>query len=176
MCPLVAYRHTTSMPVDLVSPLEAHRFVPPSHFYEKKVRDLETTIARLQARLTDYIPGDGFYERTEDQIAAYQVYLQREHDMAARAQEDLPTYLRMARHEARLTQDQLGTLANISPSVISRQELGRYGPRDGAGVPERLVAVCAYCIATPKDQWPAVVPRIPTKNARINNVPLPRQR
>ena len=193
MCGSLPHEHTSTMPTAIaenrsieataepeVSPLEAYRNLPPTPTLLKRIEVCTAGATAERARLANFYPDDptGNYARAERALEYFEAQLVCLNEDIAHSAEDRPTFLRMARHVAGLTQEQLSVLSDVSKATISNYERG-YLKLDDNGIAERLAITCAFHIANPRfhaapNYWITPIPRMGWENLQINGVPFPR--
>ena len=161
-----------------VSPLEAYRNLPPTRTLLQQIETCTTGAATERARLADCrIIGSPPWERAHRALEYFERRLTQLDEDIANSRADRPTFLRMARHTAGLTQEQLAILSGLTKGLISNYERG-YLKADDNGIAERLAITCAFHIANPgfhdnPNYWITPIPRMGWQNLQINGVPFP---
>ena len=162
---------------DDMRPLERYRPLPPSWNQLRLLGIFTTGAATYRALLAAHHPLAEGYNRAQWMLEFYERQVAFCNNEVAKSRADRPTFLRMARDSAHLTQDQLSALSGIHRAIISRYERGYLKPDDN-GIAERLAITCAFHIANPHlhdspNYWITPIPRMGWQNLQINGVPFP---
>ena len=142
---------TSLVPSPITNTLDTYRPCLPTRAQERDLVTFTTKIADLRLRLTANAEGDDHYQANTRELRRCELALQDLRRRIEAPNADVPTYLRMARVVAGLSQYQLALCLRCSESVIGNHERGRYDLTLDHHylLARRIAAICAYTIENP---------------------------